>query len=89
MPSKLFLGITLRFGRLNIVGLGFKLERKKYMSCIQNPKAPTVECLRNGNYHVYRKLFQAKQHFLKLQEPRNLQKNVKLCTLETNNFILG
>ena len=27
-------------------------------------KGPAVECLENGNYHVYRKLFHAKQHFL-------------------------
>ena len=26
-----------------------------------NLKIPTVECLRNGNYHVYRKLFPGEQ----------------------------
>ena len=45
---------------------------------------PIVECLENGNYHVYRKLFPAKQHFFsngsqrgKLQESGNKQNKIK------------
>ena len=35
-------------------------------------KTPAVECLENGNYHVYRKLFPAKQHSLKwIPAPEN------------------
>ena len=29
----------------------------------KNLKTPAVEHFENGNYHVYRKLFPAKQHF--------------------------
>ena len=49
-----------------------------------NLKTPAVECLENGNYHVYRKLFHAKQHFFKwipeakkLQESGNKQNEIK------------
>ena len=28
----------------------------------KNLKTPAAECLENGNYHVYRYLFPAKQH---------------------------
>ena len=49
-----------------------------------NLKIPTVECLENGNYHEYRKLFPAKQHFFemdprarKLQESGNKQNKIK------------
>ena len=38
----------------------------------KNLKTPAVECLENGNYHVYRKLFPAKQQFLKwIPAPEN------------------
>ena len=38
----------------------------------KNLKIPAVECLENGNYHVNRKLFPAKQHFFKwIPEPEN------------------
>ena len=67
----------------------------------KNLKTPAVECLENGNYHVYRKLFQAKQHVSKgIPVPKNcknqeinrikskkIYKFVKLCTLATNNLI--
>ena len=54
------------------MGLGFKLKRKKLYVMFKNLETPAVECLENGNYHVYRKLFHAKQHFLKwTPEPEN------------------
>ena len=34
----------------------------------KNLKTPAVECLENGNYHVYRKPFPAKQHFFKIDQ---------------------
>ena len=38
----------------------------------KNLKTPGVECLENGNYNTYRKLFLAKQHFLKwITAPKN------------------
>ena len=46
-------------------------------------KIPTVECLENGNYHMYRKLFPAKQYFQmdpsarKMQESGNKQNKIK------------
>ena len=66
----------------------------------KNLKTPAVECLENGSYHVYRKLFPAKQHFLKwISAPENcknqeinrikskkVNRTVKLCTPATNNF---
>ena len=69
----------------------------------KNLKIPAVECLENGIYHVYRKIFPAKQHFLKwtpvpakLQESGNKQNKIKennrtlkLCTLASNNLILS
>ena len=69
----------------------------------KNLKTPAAECLENGNYHVYSKLFHAKQHLLKwIQAPENcknqkinrikskkINRNVKLCTLETENFMLS
>ena len=69
----------------------------------KNLKIPTVECLENGNYHVYRKLFPGEQHFFqmdpsarKLQESGNnrikskkINTTLKLCTLATNNLILS
>ena len=38
-----------------------------------------VECLENGNYHVYRKVFPAKQRFFlkKLQESGNELNKIK------------
>ena len=67
----------------------------------KNLKTPAVECLENGNYHMYRKLFQAKQHFLKwIPAPekcknqeinriksKKINRTVKLVTLATNNLI--
>ena len=42
----------------------------------KNLKIQTVECLENGKYHVYRKLFPAKQHFFKwIQSARKLQES--------------
>ena len=81
------------------IGLRFKIKRKN-MSC-SNLKTSAIECLESGNYHVYRKLFHAKQHFLKLiPAPENcknqetnriklkkINETVKLCTLATNNLI--
>ena len=69
----------------------------------KNLKTPAVECLENGNYHVYMKLFPAKQHFLKwTPAPENcrnqeinrikskkINRTLKLCTLATNNLILS
>ena len=69
----------------------------------KNLKIPTVECLENGNYNVYRKLFPAKQHFFKwIPGPENcnnqetnrikskkINGTLKLCTLATNNLILS
>ena len=69
----------------------------------KNLKTPAVECLENGNYHVYRKLFPTKQHFLKwIPVPENcknqkanrikskkINRTLKLCTLATNNLILS
>ena len=63
-------------------------------------KTPAVECLENGNDHVYRKLFHAKQHFLKWipapEKCKNLEINriksqkinrtLKLRTLANNNL---
>ena len=45
-------------------------------------KTPIVDCLENGNYHVYGKLFHQKQHFFnprdrKFQEPGNKQNKFK------------
>ena len=34
----------------------------------KNLKTQGVECLDNGNYHMYRKLFPAKQHFFKIDQ---------------------
>ena len=69
----------------------------------KNLKKQPVECLENGNNHVYRKLFHAKQHFLKWipvpENCKNQETNVikskkinrtlklGLCTLATNNLI--
>ena len=56
---------------------------------LKNLKTPAVECLENENYHVYRKLFHAKQHFKmdpsarKLQEPGNKQNKIK----ELSNYV--
>ena len=69
----------------------------------KNLKILAVECLENGNYHVYRKLFPAKQLFFqmdpsarKLQESGNnrikskkINRTLKLCKLATNNLILS
>ena len=69
----------------------------------KNLKIPVVECLENGYYHVYRKLFPAKQHLLKwIPAPENFQnqetnrikskkinRTLNLCTLATNNLILS
>ena len=46
------------------MGLGFKLKRKNIRQ-YQNLKTPAFDFLENGNYHGYRKLFHAKQHFIK------------------------
>ena len=47
----------------------------------KNLNTPVVECLENGNYHVYRKLFHAKQQMdpntRKLQESANKQNKIK------------
>ena len=50
----------------------------------KNLKTPTAECLENGNYHVYWKFSNAKQHFLKwipvpenVQESENKQNKIK------------
>ena len=50
----------------------------------KNLKMPAVECLENGNYHVYRKRFPAKQLFFKvdpsarkLQQSGNKQNKIK------------
>ena len=69
----------------------------------KNLKTPAIEYLKNGNYRVYRKLFPAKQHFLKLMpapeicknqetniiKSQKINKTLKLCTLATNNLILS
>ena len=47
------------------LGRGFEIKRKKIYVMYKNLETPAVECFENGNYHVYRKLFPAKQHFLK------------------------
>ena len=50
----------------------------------KNLKIPAVECLENGNYHVYRKLpgeqhyfFQMDHRARKLQESGNKQEEIK------------
>ena len=43
--------------------LALKLNKEE--KNISHVQKSAVECLENGNYHVYRKLFPAKQHFLK------------------------
>ena len=67
----------------------------------KNLKIPAVECLENGNYQVYRKLFPAKQLFFKWipapeicknQETnriksKKINRTLKLCTLATSNWI--
>ena len=69
----------------------------------KNLKIPTVECLENGNYHVYRKRFPGEQHLFKwIPAPENcknqetnrikskkINRTLKLCTLATNNLILS
>ena len=69
----------------------------------KNLKTLAVECLENGNYHVYRKLFPAKQHFFKwIPAPKNYRNQeiyrikskkinwtLKLCRLATTNLILS
>ena len=52
----------------------FRSEKKHVMS--KNLMVPAVECLENGNQHVYRKLFNQKQS-RKFQEPRNKQNKIK------------
>ena len=70
----------------------------------KNLKIPAVECLENGNYQVYRKLFPGEQHFFfkwipapencKNQETNRIESKkinraIKICTLATNNLILS
>ena len=69
----------------------------------KNLKTPAVECSENRNYHVYRKLFSAKQHFLKwIPAPekckdqkinkiksKKIRRTLKLCTRATNKLILS
>ena len=69
----------------------------------KNLKTLAVECLENGNYQVYRKLFQAKQHFLKWTpvpencknqeinriKSKKINRTVKICTLATNKLIMS
>ena len=66
----------------------------------KNLKIPAVECLENGNYQMYRKLFPAKQHFFKwIPDCKNQETNrikskkinrtLILCTLATNDLILS
>ena len=69
----------------------------------KNLKTPAVECLENGNYHIYRKLVPAEQHFFKwIMAPENcknqetnrikstkINRTLKLCTLATINLILS
>ena len=49
----------------------------------KNLKTPAAECLENGNYHMYRKLFYQSNIFekipsvRKMQEPRNKQNQIK------------
>ena len=43
----------------------------------KNLKTPGVECLENGNYRMNRKLFHAKQHFLKWIKAQENCKNQK------------
>ena len=59
----------------------------------KNLKAPAVECLENGNYHMHRKLFPAKQHFLKwIPAPENcknqeiIKKNLRKLN-ELSNYV--
>ena len=61
----------------------------------KNRKISTVECFKNENYNVYRKLFPGEQHFFKwIPAPENcknqetnrikskkINKTLKLCTL--------
>ena len=68
---------------------------------LKNLKTPAVECLENGNHHMCRKLFHAKQCFLKwISAPENcknqeinrikskkINRTLKSCTLATNNLI--
>ena len=59
----------------------------------KNLKAPAVECLENGNYHMYRKPFPAKTTFFKmdpsarkLQESGNNKKNLRKLN-ELSNYV--
>ena len=52
----------------------------------KNLKVQAVECLENENYHVYRKLFPAKQHFLKcVPAPENC-KNQKTNRIKSKKI---
>ena len=69
----------------------------------KNLKIMAVDYLENGNYHMYMKLFPAKQHFFKwILAPENcknqetnginskrINRTLQLCTLATNNLILS
>ena len=59
----------------------------------KNLKILTVECLENGNYHVYRKLFPGEQRFFKwIPAPENCKnqetnrKNQRKLT-ELSNYV--
>ena len=55
----------------------------------KNLKIPAVECLENGNYHLYRKLFPAKQHVLKwIPAPGNWNQETNRIKLKKINRTL-
>ena len=84
------------------MGPGFKLKRKNIGHVQKSRDTGIVEFLENGNYHVYRKLFQAphllkwipvaencKNQGIKRIKSKKINRTVKLCTLATNNLILS
>ena len=57
-------------------------------------KKPAVECLKNGNYHVYNIFSNGSQRqkiarIRKQTELKKINRTLKLCTLATNNLILS
>ena len=77
------------------MGLSLKLKREQKYAMSKNFKTLAVECLKNGNYHVYRKFLMQKNIFKmdpkvrKLQEPGNKQnknqENKRNCQIMYNS----
>ena len=64
-------------------------QREKNICHVENLKISAVECFENGNYHEDRKLFHAKQHFLKwIPAPENC-KNQEINRIKSKKTIEG